>query len=427
MKKAYQVLFEEDDGRACKDIPDAACSALPTNFFLLLIAQSLTALADLISNPKTVLSWLGATLGVPAGFIAWFVPLREAGAMLPQLLIGAWVRQFAIRKRFLLGGSVVQAAALAGMALCALTLQGFTAGLVILSLLLLFSLARGFNSVAMKDVVGKTIPKGRRGRLGGIATAIAGMMTAGCAVTLYQQDAASAVTYSMLLFIAAALWLLAALLFTAIREHAGATDGGENAWQQALSNISLLKQDNTLRNFVLCRAMLSSSALALPFIVVLTQQHSADAKMLAVLLVASSLATALIGPLWGKLADSNSKTVLFYAGLLSAAGCAATLLLSAQSLIAPLWALPVLFVVLSIAHGGVRLARKTYLLDIATGNTRTDYVSVSNSVIGLFLLVMGAVAALFASYSVNAVIGLFCLLNLVGAVISRRMTATTTA
>ncbi|MEO3866534.1 MFS transporter [Rheinheimera fenheensis] len=423
MKKAYQVLFEEDDGRACKDIPDAACSALPANFFLLLIAQSLTALADLISNPKTVLSWLGATLGVPAGFIAWLVPLREAGSMLPQLLIGAWVRQFAIRKRFLLGGSALQAVALAGMALCALTLQGYIAGIAILSLLLLFSLARGFNSVAMKDVVGKTIPKGRRGRLGGIATAIAGIMTAICALTLYQLDTASVVTYSVLLFIAAALWLLAALLFTGIHEHAGATDGGVNAWHQALSNIGLLRQDNTLRNFVLCRAMLSSSALALPFVVVMTQQYSADGKMLAVLLVASSLATALTGPLWGKLADRNSKTVLFYAGLLSAAGCAATLLLPVQNLIAPLWALPVLFIVLSIAHGGVRLARKTYLLDIATGNTRTDYVSVSNSVIGLFLLIMGGVAALFASYSVNAVIGLFCLFNVIGALIACSMTA----
>ena len=72
-EKAFQLLLDDDDGRACKDISDAACTTLPANFFLLMVSQSFTALADLISNPKTVLSWLCSALGVPPAFIAWLV------------------------------------------------------------------------------------------------------------------------------------------------------------------------------------------------------------------------------------------------------------------------------------------------------------------------------------------------------------------
>lgn len=43
--------------------------------------------------------------------------------------------------------------------------------------------------------------------------------------------------------------------------------------------------------------------------------------------------------------------------------------------------LPLLFLGLGVAHAGVRLARKTYLVDIATGDRRTEYTAVSNSVI----------------------------------------------
>ena len=171
-QQLYQLLADDNDGRACKDIPEEVCTALPRNYLLLLISQTATAIADLLSNPKTILTWLLTALGAPASFIALLVPLRESGSMLPQLFIGAWVRGFAKRQGFLLLGSLIQASSLFGMALVALTLQGTSAGLAILLLLASFSLGRGFNSVAQKDVLGKTVPKGRRGRLSGIATTL---------------------------------------------------------------------------------------------------------------------------------------------------------------------------------------------------------------------------------------------------------------
>jgi len=60
---------------------------------------------------------------------------------------------------------------------------------------------------------------------------------------------------------------------------------------------------------------------------------------------------------------------------------------------------PLAFFMLGVSHAGVRLGRKTYLVDMATGNQRTAYVAVSNTVIGFLLLVVGGVIASVAAFS----------------------------
>jgi hypothetical protein len=75
----------------------------------------------------------------------------------------------------------------------------------------------------------------------------------------------------------------------------------------------------------------------------------------------------------------------------------------------------VVFFVLMIAHSGVRLGRKTYVVDLAAGNRRTDYVAVSNSVIGVILLILGGMGALAQLVSVPMVIVVLSALGLAGA------------
>jgi hypothetical protein len=77
--------------------------------------------------------------------------------------------------------------------------------------------------------------------------------------------------------------------------------------------------------------------------------------------------------------------------------------------------------VLSIAHAGVRLGRKTYLVDMAGGNKRTDYTSVSNTVIGVVLLLTGGLTALLSMVSEVAVILTLGLMGLTGAVSATRL------
>ena len=86
-----------------------------------------------------------------------------------------------------------------------------------------------------------------------------------------------------------------------------------------------------------------------------------------------------------------------------------------------IWIIPVAYLVLSIAHAGVRIGRKTYLIDMAGGTKRTDYVSVSNTVIGVLLLVTGGVSALASLLSVEAVLILLGLMGAAGTVSALRL------
>lgn len=79
------------------------------------------------------------------------------------------------------------------------------------------------------------------------------------------------------------------------------------------------------------------------------------------------------------------------------------------------WLYPVVLFILGIAHQGVRLGRKTYVIDMATGNERTSYVSVSNTIIGIILLLVGGLSALVSLLSVEGVILLLSVFGLAGA------------
>jgi hypothetical protein len=67
----------------------------------------------------------------------------------------------------------------------------------------------------------------------------------------------------------------------------------------------------------------------------------------------------------------------------------------------------------------VRAGRKTYLVDLAGGVKRTDYVSVSNTLIGGVLLAVGGVAGLFSHLAPEVLILGLSVLGLGGAVLSR--------
>lgn len=419
----YERLAEDDEGRVCKDISEQACHESPGNFLYLLISNSLSNLADKLASAKTTLPWLMLHLGGPAWMLSLLVPIRESGSMLPQMLIGALVRRQAIRKWVWVWGGTLQGVSLLLMGWVALALQGSQAGYVLLGLLILFSLARGACSVAFKDVQGKTLPKTRRGRLGGWISALAGGVTLLIGLLLgFLQNQDSSIFYAGLLFLAAGCWLLAAWVFSRILEFPGATEGGANGLTEAFKRLNLLKEDTHFRHFVIARALAMGSGLAAPFYLALARDDLGSAIILLGLFIAvEGLAGLISSPLWGRRADESSRKVFSTASALAGGLSIAIALVSLIELPLTLtWALYLLcFLGLGIAHAGVRLGRKTYMVDMAGGNKRTDYVAVSNSVIGALLLLTGLLGALAAVFSVQATLLLLGTAGLASALISR--------
>lgn len=419
----YALIANEEDARVCTDISEQACRDVPRNFFVVLGSLVLTKLGDLLISPKTVLAWLLGAVGAPA-LVAWLVPIRESGSLVPQMVIGAWIRRKPVRKGFWVLGSYGQAASVAAMALSVWFLDGYPAGFGVLAALVVFSLARGFCSVAIKDVQGKCVPKTRRGRLSGLATTLSGAATVALTVVLFwDRGDPTLVFYILLLGIATVLWLVAGSLFATVHEEPGETGGGGHALAQAFSSLSLLRDDAPFRHFVITRALLLCSALAAPYFVLLAQQQGETGWLLGGFLLASSLASSVSASVWGWMADRSSRQVMIWGAAIASAVCLVigTLNLVHGNGIASAWFYPVAFFVLSIAHAGVRLGRKTYLVDMAGGNKRTDYTAVSNTVIGVLLLVTGGLSALASLISNGAVIVFLGLMGLAGTISAIRL------
>src|SRR5690606_38313852 len=125
---------------------------------------------------STVLPWLLSVLGVPAALTGLLVPMRESGSMLPQAVLTPLVLRVRRRKWVFVAGAVVQSSAVAAMAVVAATGDGLSAGVAIIVALAVFALGRCLCSISSKDVQGRTIPKGERGQINGLATTGAGIV-----------------------------------------------------------------------------------------------------------------------------------------------------------------------------------------------------------------------------------------------------------
>lgn len=422
----YDLVTGDEDARVCKDIPPEACHDQPRNFFAYLVANFLGKIADELASAKLILPWLLASLGAPAAFTGFLVPIREAGVLLPQLIVAVAIRRLAIRKTVWMLGAALSGIALAGMAVAAGLFTGTTAGWVIVLMLIVFSLARGLCSVSAKDVLGKTVSKGRRGTLMGYSAALSGLVTLALGVYIqwFTENTATTSLMVVLLAIGAGLWVLAVGFFATIREQPGATEGGGNALTTALSSLSLLKTDAALRQFVIARALMLSIALAPPFYVLLAQQQTQGGLAgLGMLIIASGLASSLSAPVWGKLGDRSSRLVMVMAA--SMAGFLGIAVFVFRSMDSSLMAYPLthalLYLALTVFHSGVRLGRKVYLVDLATPQTRATYVAISNTVIGIAMLMGGAIGVLADVFAIQYVILSLGLVSLVAAVYAWRL------
>ncbi|WP_163846672.1 MFS transporter [Pseudooceanicola aestuarii] len=346
---------------------------------------ALTKVADGLIDPKLVLSWLLSALGAPAVYVGALVPIREAGALLPQILLAGGLARMGRRKWMWAAGSAVQGSAALGIAAAGLWLDGAAAGLAICLLLAVLALARAACSVSFKDILGKTVEETRRGAVTGLAGSVASVAVVGFALLLMSgllQDRGAVLAAIAL---AGIFWLMAALLFATLEEQRS-----HPARDRRPALLAPLRQDARLRRFVLVRGLLVSTALAPPYLVILAGgEDGAVLGRLGALVLASAFASLVSSYVWGRLADLSSRRVLAASGFGGGMAMAAMLALHGLGLGAAAWAGPVVLFVLMIAYHGVRQGRSVYLVDMAPEDARSRYTAVANTLIGGLLLVSG--------------------------------------
>ncbi len=424
--RAYAVLSGDDQtDRLCEAIPESACTRLPRNYLLNVGNGASSKLAEQVAGPNVVLPWLLGAIGAPAALVGLLMPVKQAGSLLPQLAVAGWIRSLAQRKTLWVLSAVVQAACLLLMVPAAAFLTPVSAGWTIVGLLAVFSLASGAASVAFQDVVGKTIPKGRRGRLLANRAAIGGALTIAAGLLIHQQigRGEDLILYLGLVFFGAVLWFFAAGLFGLIREEPGATAGGRNAIDEAGAGMQLVREVSGFRRFLGARALLLSIEVATPLYVLFGQgmlEHGAMA--LGSFVIAVGLAQVIGAPFWGYFSDHSSRRVLVWSGLLGAgAGVLALLIGLLPSALQHPWVYALVFVLIGLAEAGVGLGRKTWLVDAAPAGQRPTWVAFSNTSIGLLTLAAAGLGLIAQFVSGEAMVLALILLALAGAGAAWRM------
>ncbi|MHD0144257.1 MFS transporter [Corynebacterium diphtheriae] len=382
-------------------------------------SNGLQNIGDQIVAAKTVLPWLLHAADASGFFIALLVPVREAGSMLPQAALTPWVVGKPQRKTIWVMGAVGQAAA--GLAIAAALLQGTSLAVAVIVLLAGLSLARSLTSIASKDVQGRVVPKGSRGLVTGKATALGGAasLIVGATLWLLRERITQTVIVGLIV-LAALAWLAAALVFHTITEpeeqtHTQSTNWWSDTWQ-------LFVDDKDFRLFVIVRAFLLVSALSTSFIVVLSNQEGASLGGLGVFMLASGLSALVGGRISGVWSDYSSRAVMSYGALASSI---VVLVIVACSWWAPsalnVWLFPLSFFVVNVVHTGIRVARKTYIVDMAEGDQRTRYVGAANTLMGVILLIVGVISGAIAHWGPQPALLFLAAIGLAGAATSHKL------
>lgn len=382
------------------------------------VSLSMTKLADGLIDPKLVLSYLLNALGAPAVLVSALVPIREAGALLPQVLLAHRLERMRMRRWMWVAGSVGQGIAAALIALAALTLEGAAAGWAFVAAITLLAVSRSAASVSFKDILGKTVGKRRRGSVTGLAGSVASAGVFAFALLLVSGWLSGTVVLAAAVGVAALLWVTAALVFATLEEDPSPAEGNGDA----LRPWKLLREDGIFARFVAARGFLTATALAPPYLVLLSGGEGSGLGQLGALVVASSAAAFLASYAWGKVADWSSRRVLILAGVLGALAMGAAVGAEVLGLAQTIWAMPAALFVLMIAHHGVRQGRSTYLVDFAKDADRAAYAATANTLIGGLLLVSGAIGGGLSFIGPAAALAGFAIMALIGAGLSFGLT-----
>ena len=385
----------------------------PPNFLRHVVALGLTKTGDGLADVKLVLSWLMATLGAPGVLVGLLVPVREAGSLLPQMLAAPRVRALTRRKWVWAAAAAVQGVALLVMAAAGVSLSGLVAGLAVLAALLVLALARSLASVSYKDILGRTVGKGRRGTATGLASSIASGAVLVFALLLIAGWLDRFALVIGALVLAGAAFLGAAVVFAGLREEPDESDAPDTSLRAMLGMFAHLREDAQLSRFILARGLLTATALAPPYLVLLASGAAEEAlDSLGAMLLASALAALVSGYVWGRLADRSSRLVLVFTGIAGAFGMGLAVALGAAGLA---WALPGALFALMLAHQGVRVGRSTHLVDMAPEGKRPAYTALSNTIIGVALLGTGIFGALASLAGAGVTLLVFAAMALAGA------------
>jgi len=395
-----------------------------------------------VVSANLVLPFLYVAIGAPVFFAGLILPIAQVSNFISQLMVAPLLKERSLRKWYIALALILMATALAVMALAARNRMSEGLAAMFLLIAAALGISRGLSSLAFQDLVGRMLPRQRRGPLLFAQSALAGLFAIVIAllsqVFITQPDSLSA--HLELVWAGIALIALALIAVLCLRETpvaAAAADGPRRpmervahggGWRAFSGQLTEALSTAWFRRFLVVRVLFISVELAMPFYAMHAAALHADKHLsLSSFVIASSVGLIAGGVVWKRVGRASIPAVMVMASL---AGCMAGALAIVMELTPDARSVVLhsgVFFLSAVAAQGARIGRRLYLVNATTDAERPRFIAVGNAICGVFGGIMAfALGAIAHFQHVSWPIWCLVALNLAAGLFTMRLLPRTT-
>ena len=333
--------------------------------------------------------------------------LEALGWFLPQMAVAAVTLHqkdqmpLYVKMAFLRGGSFLL---LAMVVFFSKAVNPFCLLIGFFFLFSIYALGGGLAGVAFTDVVGKTIPQGKRGSFFGMRMFFGGGLAAlaGILIERILRTHNFPKNFGIMFTVAAALIILALLSFSLVKEPPVGKRPERGRFRENLRlGFETVKRDRNFRMLIWTRVAIGAYVLGFPFYIIFAKEYLLIPTSIAGIFLSVQMAGYLSSNiLWGYLSNNKSNKLVLLLSAICSTICPLLLILSILAEI-PVWLYGSIFFFLGATIAGLDMGYTNYLLEIAPEDRRPIYVGFLNTIVGptIFLSAVGGLIIQLTSFA----------------------------
>ncbi len=341
---------------------------------------------------NTVLPTFVRTLTSSPLLIGMVSAVRGFGYLMPQIFVAGYIENRPMKKPFMMKVGYVMRAAGILMALSALIAKSNPnlALPVFFGALVVFSFSDGLGGLPWMDIVARTIPPDRRGRLFGTQQAVGGTLSflSGFLIRqLLNQDGDYPMNYFMVMALGAFFMCCSLAAMHFILDPGGPAPKTYRSLRTYLRELPTAWSDNPrFRQLMVTRLLTGSLYLCLPFFAIHAQTDlDFPVSVVGLFVSAQMVGTVVGGPIWGCLGDRHGPyLVIRFTALITMAtpflALGARLVASLGIRAVAYFLYFLLYVCIGGFFGGTWIGFSNYVFDISEESNRATLMGLYNTI-----------------------------------------------